>query len=130
MPACRGPDDPDARGIDAPIDESRAHKSDRAGGVLEHDGVAIAVRAETVFDDESAEAVLIEPERVVAAFVLGKAAVAATGQDDDGRCRGVGAHKKRRERGNIPFLGAQGARCLVGPKSNWRFLRVRNRGSN
>ena len=128
MSARRRPDDANARWIDAPIRGARADESHGAGGVLEHDRMAIAVRPEAVLDDEGVEALLVEPERVVMSFVLGEAAVTATGQDDDSGSGCVGADEERRERGNVTFLGAESARCLVGPESNGSELGVRSHG--
>src|SRR5207249_11508398 len=73
--------------------------------------------AETILDDKSRDAVLIEPKGVAFAFVLRQAAVASAGANDERRAGGLfRGWQKRRQRGCILFGLAQRAGRHFGPE--------------
>lgn len=89
MASGAGAHDADARGIDFPIGGLGPHHSKSAAGVLKHDGVAVALGAESILEDEGCDAVFREPFGVPPAFVRGERSIAAAGEDDDGGSGGV-----------------------------------------
>lgn len=53
--------------------------------VIEHDRVAVAFAAKSVFEDECGDAVFVEKTRVVISFMIGQSAITTAGANDD--CR-------------------------------------------
>lgn len=113
-----GAHDGDASGVDLPIRGAGADEAEGAGGVLQHDGMAVAVRAEAILEDERGEALLHDPFGVVVSFVAGEHAVAAAGTDDDGRAGGVGLRQVGRDGRAVFVFAAEGAGDVVGPEGN------------
>ena len=84
MSAGGGPDHADSFGVDTPLFRVAADDPERAGRIGEHHRVTVSLGAETVAQDESGDAVLIEEERVIASFMTGcKTAVSASGTDQN-----------------------------------------------
>src|SRR5690242_3233443 len=88
MTTRRGPHDADALRIDLPIRGLCTNKSHRSRSVSEHDWVTITVGAQSVAEDKSSNALLIQVERVVFAFVRRQPAISASGANDDGSSGG------------------------------------------
>ena len=82
----------------------------RAGGILQHRRMPVAVRTQPVFQDEPGDAVFVQEPRVVAAFVRGQAAVAAARANHNGGAGRLGRVRQiRRERGDVFVLFAERA---------------------
>ena len=75
----------------------------------------VTIRAEAVFQDETRDALLIEPARVNTAFVIGEMRVAAAGTNHHRRARGfIGSGEEDGECGRILGFFAERARCAGG----------------
>ena len=83
MAAGGGTDDADAGGVASVAFGEDAEQAERAGGVVEHRRVAIAVGAEPVFEDVGGDPVSGKEFGVAGALMFGEAAVAAAGENED-----------------------------------------------
>ena len=83
-----------ALGIDLEPLVVMPHQPQRPRHVTEHDGMSVALAAQPIAEHEGGDAAGVEPFGVVAALVIGEAAVAAAGADDD-RGRGGGCLWRR-----------------------------------
>src|SRR5580765_6841835 len=83
MSAGGGTHDADAFGIDLPFSGAGTHRTDGALGIFQHARMPVALRTEPIPQNEGADAMLIQVERVILSFMAGQAAIAATGTDHD-----------------------------------------------
>ena len=84
-------------GVDLVVAGAGADGLDGAAGVEQGHGQEVAVRGESVAEDEGAEAANGEPVGDLSAFEnAGEAGVSASGEDDDGRAGGVSSLPDRR----------------------------------
>ena len=121
MPARRRTHDADAMWINLIIRRVRPRPTHGACHVLKFHRIMIPARTEPVLQHETGDAVLVQPERVIIAFVRREMAVAATGTNHHGRARPVRrVGQIRREGGNILRLCAQRTGRAVGPEGNGR----------
>jgi len=111
--------DADALPIDVPFVRLGTGEPHGAGGVVEHRRMAVALRAEPVFQDEPGDAVVRQPFGVAGAFVGREAAVTATRADDDGRAgRLVRRGQEGGERRLVVVLVPERARGAIRPEQN------------
>ena len=114
--------DADFGGIDMIPGGADADRAERALRIVDHGRVAI-LGAETIAEDESGNALRVEPLGNLLAFVIdGERAVSATGADNTGFSVRVLSNPGR-ERGDVLFLRALSARRAAGPE--WEGGRVR-----
>jgi len=117
MAARRRTHDADAVRVNAPFAGACADGAQRARGVVQHRRMMIAAGAEPVFQDEARDAVGVEPQCVVFAFVRGQSAVAAAGTNDDGCAASVVFFRQKNgERGNVFVRRAECTGCAVWPE--------------
>src|SRR5258705_7802054 len=83
-----GADDANVFRIEFPLGRAPTNGAKRASSILEHDRMPVAGGAETIFQNESGDSVLIEKAGVVFAFVGRKATVTAAGTNNESRTRG------------------------------------------
>ena len=110
--------DADAGGVDGVGVGAVAHEADGALGILEGDGVAVAVAAEAVVEDVGGDAEGVEEAGGLDAFVVfGETAVAAAWADDDGAAVGEGGIGGVEVEGGLVFFGgAGGLGSALGPE--------------
>ena len=110
--------DADAGWIDAVGGGAVAHQAEGALGVLEGNGVAVAIAAEAIVEDVGGDAEAVEEAGWLDAFVvLGESAVAAAGADDDGAAVGLSGFGGVEIEGGLVFWsGAGGLGGAVGPE--------------
>lgn len=116
--AARGrADDADAFGIDLPFGSAGADRAERASRILQHNGMAIAGRAEAVLQHEPCDTVFTEKARVVFTFVRRQAPIRAAGADDQ-RCarRFAFLGQKDRKRGDVFGFCAKSAGSIFVPE--------------
>jgi hypothetical protein len=120
----RGAHDSDAFRIDVPLGGARADEADGAGCIVEHRGMAVSSRTESVCEDEAGDSVLVKPERVVFPFMICEGAVSASWADNnrragcEGRIRQIG-----HEGGNVFGFLPPSAWNVTGPEGQrWKRL--------
>jgi len=122
MPACRRADDADAMGINLVIVRVCPHPAHRARHILKFSRIMVAAGAEPGFQDEAGDAMLVQPQRIVIAFVRRKMRVGAAWTNHQRRAGGIGCVRQiRRERGDVVGLRAERARRAIGPEWNGGF---------
>src|SRR6266487_5319699 len=91
--------------IELPFLGAGAHGPHRARGVLQHDWMPVAGGAEAIFQNNSRNALLVQPTRILTSLMVRQSAVAAAGTDDDGcAARFGGGGQERREGRNVLVL--------------------------
>lgn len=101
--------DADFIGIDMEFGGAGANGAERALRIVQHGGMAI-LGAEAIAENESRDALGVEPLRDLFSFVIdGEGAITAAGTDDDGLAVGFPG-KPRRQCGDVFIVSAQCAR--------------------
>ena len=119
MPARGRTHDSDPLRIKLPVPRPGAHQAHRAGRVVQHRRVSIALRAETILENERGDTALIRPQRIIIPFVLRQTRVPAPRKNHQGGAgRVVGLRQIRRDRGNVLVFLAQRSWRAVWPKRN------------
>lgn len=113
-------DDANAMWVDFPFAGARAHEADGAQTVLHFDGIAVTIGAETIFEDETGDALACQPKGVTFSFVGREPGVAAAGTNDHGSAICFfSSGQERGERGDVFIFGAEGAGRFAGPEGDW-----------
>ena len=92
--AGRGTHDANAMGIHFVIRRMGPHPAHGPGGILQHGRMTVAVGTKTVFQHKTGDALLVQPERVIIAFMRGQVGITAAGTDDHGGTGGIGAGRQ------------------------------------
>src|SRR5881628_2395836 len=90
--------DADAFWIHLPFVGARANESQGTRSVLQHARVPIAVWTEPIFEHESSDALFIQPQRIILAFVGRESGIAAAGANDHrsaARLGGIGGIRRK-----------------------------------
>ena len=103
--------------VDFPIGGMAAREAEGALHVVHRHGMTVAVRGETIFQDETGHAMRLEKLGDIGALMLeGEPGVTAAGTDDDGggRLRGRHSGEENGQRRNVSVVG-EPRLCGAGP---------------
>src|SRR6266581_8992800 len=114
-------EDADTLWINVPFSRPGSYSADRARRILQRRRMMIT-RSEPILEHERRNAQVVKPFRDRSPLVIGQVSVASTRTNDD-RCtsRLFFRREIRRQRRDVVWFFANGARCAIGPKDDCLF---------